>query len=109
MIRILYAINGIVAVLLYLPQIRTILNSKNSAHSFSLLTFGGWCVGALITALYAWTFVHDPMFTAVSLAHMTGAGTVFALVATRRIQARRILLSAGHKADHADRFANNFS
>ena len=90
MIQVLYAINGVVAVLLYLPQIRTILNSKNSGNSFSLVTFGGWCIGAMITALYAWTFVKDPMFTAVSLAHMTGSGTVFCLIAAKRLKDRRL-------------------
>lgn len=124
MIRYLYALNGIVAVLLYLPQIRNILRSKDGTGSFSLVTFGGWSMGSIITALYAWTFVKDPMFAAVSLANMTGSGTVFGLVAAKRLKehglVRRVAGShrnrplsprmspARHEADSATGLAENF-
>ena len=125
MIRYLYALNGIVAVLLYLPQIRNILRSKDGTGSFSLVTFGGWSLGSIITALYAWTFVKDPMFAAVSLANMTGSGMVFGLVAAKRLKGRGLfqgllarsrrnrLLSprmspARHEADGADGLVENF-
>ncbi|ACM20048.1 hypothetical protein Geob_1690 [Geotalea daltonii FRC-32] len=109
MIRSLYALNGIVAVLLYLPQIRTILRNKEEVGSFSLITFGGWSVGSIITALYAWTLIGDPMFAAVSLANMLGSGTVFTLVAGRRLKNRHLpALTTRHETDDADSLAENF-
>lgn len=94
MIQSLYAINGFVAVFLYVPQIRNILRNKD-AGSFSLVTFGGWCIGSIITTIYAWTFVRDAMFGAVSLANMLGSGTVFTLVSLKRLKSR---ISSGHDA-----------
>ncbi|WP_243372541.1 PQ-loop repeat-containing protein [Geotalea sp. SG265] len=111
MIRSLYALNGIVAVLLYLPQIRSILKNRANVGSFSLVTFGGWSVGSVITTLYAWTFVRDPLFGTVSLANMLGSGTVFSLVAASRLKkcsAARDRSAARNKADGAERLAENF-
>lgn len=76
-LKSLYALNGFVAVLLYLPQIIRAWNDRNHALSLSLLTFGGWCIGSLITALYAWLSVRDHIFTAISLGNMAGSGAVF--------------------------------
>ena len=90
-IKSLYALNGFVAVLLYLPQIIGAWKDRNHALSLSLLSFGGWCIGSLITALYAWIFVNDRMFTAVSLGNMAGSGAVFLIVLCSRLSARRDL------------------
>ena len=46
-IKSLYAINGVVAVLLYIPQIISACKNKQNAFSVSLVTFGGWAVGSL--------------------------------------------------------------
>lgn len=114
MIRYLYALNGIVAVLLYLPQIRNILRSKDGTGSFSLITFGGWSMGSIITAIYALTFVRDPVFAAVSLANMTGSGTVFGLVTAKRLKGRlacrlpRRRSAARDEADRAEGLLENF-
>ena len=88
-IKSLYAVNGFVAVLLYLPQIINAWKDRNHALSLSLLTFGGWSVGSLITALYAWHFVKDKMFTAVSLGNMAGSGAIFLIVLLSRLSTRR--------------------
>ena len=89
-IKSLYAVNGVVAVLLYLPQIVSAWRDPNHALSLSLLTFGGWSVGSLITTLYAWTFVQDKMFAAVSLGNFAGSATVFLIVLGSRISSRNI-------------------
>ena len=88
-IKSLYAVNGFVAVLLYLPQIIGAWKDKNRALSLSLLSFGGWSMGSLITALYAWLFVKDKMFTAISIGNMAGSGTVFLIVVCSRFSARK--------------------
>lgn len=87
-IKSLYAVNGFVAVLLYLPQILTALKDKKKALSLSLLTFGGWSLGSFITALYAWVLVQDKMFTAISLGNMAGSGIIFAIVLFSRSTGR---------------------
>lgn len=88
-IKSLYALNGFIAVLLYLPQIISAWKDRNQALSLSLLTFGGWSLGSLITTLYAWIFVKDKMFAAVSLGNMAGSGALFLIVLSSRLSARR--------------------
>lgn len=88
-LKSLYVLNGFVAVLLYLPQIMKAWSDRNHALSLSLVTFGGWCVGSFITALYAWLLVQDRIFAAVSLGNMAGSGALFAIVAASRLASRR--------------------
>lgn len=88
-IKSLYALNGFIAVLLYLPQIISAWKDRNHAISLSLLTFGGWSIGSLVTALYAWMFVKDKMFTAISLGNMAGSGTICLIVISSRLSARK--------------------
>ena len=87
-IKSLYAVNGFVAVLLYLPQIISAIKNKERALSLSLLTFGGWSVGSLITALYAWYLVEDKMFTAISVGNMAGSGVLVAIILFSRFSVR---------------------
>ena len=112
-IRSLYALNGVMAVLLYLPQIGKAWKDREHALSLSLLSFGGWCIGSLVTALYAWLFVRDRMFTAVSLGNMAGSGAVFTIALLCRLKSREAFpspdngattfpsSSARHEADDA--------
>lgn len=104
-IKSLYAVNGFVAVLLYLPQVCRAWKDRDHALSLSLISFGGWCIGSLITALYACIFVRDNMFAMVSLGNMAGSGSVFLIAAWSRLGSRRKALlptsPAGHEADDA--------
>ena len=88
-IKSLYAVNGFAAVLLYLPQVLKARKDREHALSLSLVSFGGWCIGSLLTALYAWLLVKDGIFTAVSLGNMTGSGAVFLIAASSRLGACR--------------------
>ena len=88
-IKSLYAMNGFVAVLLYIPQILSACKNRHNAFSVSLVTFGGWTVGSLITAVYAWIIVKDAMFTAVSLGNTIGSGAVFLIIAGQRLMCRK--------------------
>ena len=88
-VKSLYAVNGFVAVLLYLPQIGKAWKDREHALSLSLLSFGGWSIGSLVTALYAWLFVQDRMFTAVSLGNMAGSGSVFLIALSSRFDSLR--------------------
>jgi len=86
-VKSLYAVNGFAAVLLYLPQVFKARKDREHARSLSLVSFGGWCIGSLVTALYAWLLVKDGIFTAVSLGNMTGSGAVFLIAASSRLGA----------------------
>ncbi len=88
-LKSLYALNGIVALLMYVPQFVTACRDGAGARSISLLTFGGWGIGSAITVLYAWLSVGDRMFTLVSLGNLIGCGSIFCLVAARRILSRK--------------------
>lgn len=87
-LKSLYALNGIVALLMYVPQFVTACRDRNSARSISLLTFGGWGIGSAVTVLYAWLCVSDRLFTLVSLGNLVGCGSIFCIVAARRIFSR---------------------
>lgn len=87
-LKSLYALNGVIAVLLYLPQITKAWKDRSHALSLSPVTFGGWCIGSLITALYASFLARDQIFTAISLGNMAGSGTVFFIAASNRLASR---------------------
>lgn len=89
MIKILYVVNGVFAVSLYVPQIMKIWKDKKNERPMSLLTFGGWCAGSAVTTVYAWCYVHDLMFAALSFANMIGSGTVFFITASRYVLLKR--------------------
>ena len=91
-LKSLYAINGLAAILFYVPQIRNAWKNQSPMHSVSLVTFGGWSIGGAVTVLYAWFFAHDAMFTAASFGGMIGAVTMFGIVASKRLAYR-------HKSD----------
>jgi hypothetical protein len=89
LLKSLYAANGMVAVLLYRPQILKAWRSREEGRSISLMSFGGWSAGSAITTLYAWFFVQDRIFAAVSLGNLVGSGAVFALAAVSRLSRRQ--------------------
>lgn len=98
-IKTLYAINGIVALILYVPQILNVWKNRDSTASVSLVTFGGWTIGSFITTCYACLLVKDQLFMAVSLGNVIGSGTVFCLVASRRLMSRQTVAKRS-KPDH---------
>ncbi len=89
-LKSLYAINGMAAILFYVPQIRSACKNKSPMRSVSLVTFGGWSFGGAVTVLYAWLFAHDPMFVAASFGGMTGAVSMFCIVVSKRLTYRHI-------------------
>lgn len=97
-IKTLYVLNGFVAVLLYLPQIHSALKDKSRALSLSLFTFGGWSIGSLVTALYAWIYVKDGIFTAISLGNTAGSGALFLIVVYSRLSSRKSSFLSNHNA-----------
>jgi pimeloyl-ACP methyl ester carboxylesterase len=84
-LKALYAANGVIGVGLYIPQILRACKDKKQALSLSMVTFGGWSIGAFITTLYAWYFAHDLLFAGLSLANMVAAGTLFLLILHTRL------------------------
>jgi len=88
-LKSLYAVNGVVGVSLYIPQILRAWRDKEQARSLSMVTFGGWSIGSLITVLYAWYFSHDLLFAALSLANMVAAGSLFLLILHTRLSSQR--------------------
>ena len=100
-IKSLYLVNGFVAVSLYLPQIYKVCQDKRHALSLSLPTFGGWSIGSLVSSLYAWFYLRDVVFTAISLGNMAGSGSIFLIAASSRWHLRKGLprLPAGNEAD----------
>lgn len=88
-IKWLYVINGFAAVALYVPQITAVIKDAKKAQSLSLVTFGGWGVGSIITSLYALLLIKDSMFAAISLANLAGQGTLCAIVIYRRLAIKR--------------------
>ncbi|MBJ6727915.1 PQ-loop domain-containing transporter [Geomesophilobacter sediminis] len=90
-IKSLYVVNGFAGILLYLPQIAKALQSRDHARSLSLVTFGGWSLGSVVSTLYAALIVQDPVFTAVSFGNFVGAAAVFCLALRSRLGTVRVL------------------
>jgi len=88
-LKALYAANGVIGVGLYIPQILRACKDKKQARALSMITFGGWSIGAGITALYAWYFAHDLLFTVLSLGNMVAAGSVFLLILHTRLTSKK--------------------
>jgi uncharacterized protein with PQ loop repeat len=82
-----YSANGLLAALVYLPQIRAIWNDASGAKSISLVTWSVWATTSTVTFLYGWQVLHDrPMMVASGV---SASGTLAILVASlyRRRQA----------------------
>jgi MFS family permease len=88
-LKALYAANGVVGVALYIPQILRAKKDKKQALALSLVTFGGWTVGAFITTLYAWYLAHDLLFACLSFANVVAAGALFLLILHTRLTSRK--------------------
>jgi hypothetical protein len=67
---------------------------KKNERPMSLLTFGGWCAGSAVTSVYAWCYVHDLMFAALSFGNMIGSGTIFFMTGSRYLLLKRSVLAA---------------
>lgn len=89
----LYAVDGSILFLLYLPQIIAVYKDRAGAKTISLTTWGLWVVSSIITALYAFFVAEDAMFTLMSIANIAGCGGVYFMTIIRRAQFRKASLT----------------
>lgn len=73
----LYPLTGVMFSLMFLPQIVKLHKCKQARSGVSLLTWGAWSVGSLITLLYASANLGDRGFTLVSFCNFIGTIVVF--------------------------------
>jgi hypothetical protein len=66
-ITILYGACGLIALLAYLPQIKTLMESEEHRKSLVLSTWAMWTITSGVTFLYAYFVVSDIFFSLVSL------------------------------------------
>lgn len=88
-LKALYAANGVIGVALYIPQILRARKDRKQALALSMVTFGGWTVGAFITTLYAWYLAHDLLFACLSFANVVAAGSLSLLILHTRLTSRK--------------------
>lgn len=81
----LYAVDGSILFLLYLPQIRAVWRDSAGCKAISMTTWSFWTLSSVITAMYAFVVAHDMMFTLMSLANLTGCALVSGITLFRRI------------------------
>jgi uncharacterized protein with PQ loop repeat len=80
-----YSANGLLAALVYLPQIRAIWNDASGAKSVSLLTWSVWATSSSVTLLYGWLVLHDrPMMVAAAVGTSGSLGVLAASLYRRR-------------------------
>ncbi len=85
-----YSANGLLAALVYLPQIRRIWNDAHGAQSICLLTWSVWSTSSTVTLLYGWLVLHDrPMMAAAAVS--TGGSLGVLMVSMYRRRQRRAL------------------
>ena len=82
-----YSANGLLAALVYLPQIRAIWNDASGAKSISLLTWSVFATSSTVTLLYGWLVLHDrPMMVAAAVS-TSGSLAILGASMYRRRQA----------------------
>jgi uncharacterized protein with PQ loop repeat len=80
-----YSANGLLAALVYWPQIRAIWNDASGAKSISLVTWSVWATSSSVTLLYGWLVLHDgPMIAAATASTGGSLGVLGASVYRRR-------------------------
>jgi uncharacterized protein with PQ loop repeat len=80
----LYALFGVVFVLGYVPQLRTVWRSRNGAADVSLPTWCLWCASSGVSLLYAHLVSRDLHYTLVCLGNVAGCCAVTAVVLWKR-------------------------
>lgn len=90
LLKVLYAIDGSILFLMYLPQFIAVWKDRQGAPTISLLTWGLWLWSSIVTATYAHFIAKDLLFTMMSFGNMAGCGGVFFLTILRRHQFRRL-------------------
>jgi hypothetical protein len=76
LVSALYALFGVVFVVAYVPQLRSVWRSRNGAADVSLGTWGLWSASATVSLLYAHMVSRDLNFALVSLGNMAGCYAV---------------------------------
>ncbi|USN92524.1 MAG: hypothetical protein H6782_01775 [Candidatus Nomurabacteria bacterium] len=76
----LYAGNGVIALLAYLPQIKKLVTENSRAVNFSILSWSMWTYSNLVAVLYAIFVVHDHLLTTVVSINLAGCTLVLSLV-----------------------------
>jgi hypothetical protein len=89
----IYAIDGSILFLLYLPQILAVYRDRTGAQSISLATWGLWMVSSINTGLYAHFVSKDFLFTMMSIANFAGTAGVVAMTLVRRSQFKALTIS----------------
>lgn len=84
LLALLYAINGLIAVLGYWPQTVKLYRAKERPEEFSLTGWSIWVYTTLITFTYATLINGDPLFMFVSGMYALGTVSIWALVLTRK-------------------------
>jgi hypothetical protein len=75
-LSILYAVSGVAASALYVPQIIKYHCDRESRRSISLVSWGGWIAVASVTILYALYVVKSWLFAAVAGLNVAAQVTV---------------------------------
>lgn len=82
----LYSILGIVLVLSYLPQLRSVWRMPGRGEAISLMAWGFWTLYSVMSLLYAGLVMKDATLTLISIGSLLGCGSVTAVVAIKRFR-----------------------
>lgn len=84
LLALLYAINGLIAVVGYWPQIVKLYRANETPEEFSLTGWSIWVYTTLITFTYAALINGDPLFMFVSGMYALGTLCIWGLVVRQK-------------------------
>ena len=78
LIIILYAFNGVIAAVSYIPQLLKLWKNKKAREAISIKTWLAWQYTSVVTFFYSFFIIEDLMLSLVTLILTVGNGLILA-------------------------------
>lgn len=80
----LYSAMGLIMILAYIPQIRTLIKGQGDCHDLSLTTWWIWTVGYSVNSAYGWLILADWRYTFFCVVTLVLCAVITGLIHYRR-------------------------
>ena len=85
-LSVLYLANAVITIAAYLPQVICLERTKSKPKNFSLASWILWTYTSIITLLYAFLIVKDPILIIVSALNLTCIAIIVAIIFYKNIK-----------------------
>jgi len=87
-IELAYGANGVLASLVYLPQLHSVWNDRTGAQRISLLTWSLFSLSSMVALLYGFMVLHDGRMVFTAGSSTAGSLSVLGVAVYRRKRTR---------------------